>query len=89
LTPSPTPRQTISDTTRAMAVDATLELMQADGTAIGSIMMGGLAGGAAAPGSPAVFSGWNVAVTGGTGHFAGARGTSGIGRRRSPSGTRR
>ncbi|MBM3735992.1 MAG: hypothetical protein FJW39_09420 [Acidobacteria bacterium] len=79
LTPTPARGQAISDTTRAMAADATVEIMQDDGTAVGSLMMAGLAGGAAAPGSPAVFTGWNLAVTGGTGYFAGAQGTSGVG----------
>lgn len=79
LTPTPARGQAISDTTRAMAVDATMEILQPDGTHIGSIMSAGLAGGAPAPGSPRAFTGWNLAVTGGTGYFLGASGTSGVG----------
>lgn len=79
LTPTPARGQAISDTTRAMAADATMEILQPDGTHIGSIMAGGLAGGMPAPGSPRAFTGWNLAVTGGTGYFAGASGTSGVG----------
>jgi uncharacterized protein (TIGR03437 family) len=79
LTPNPAPGQAMADVTRSAAYDGTIEILQADGTAIGSVMFAGLAGGPAAPGSPAAFvGGWNSAVTGGTGYFLGARGSAGV-----------
>ncbi len=79
LAAAPVRGQAISDTTRAAAFDFTVEIQQADGRPLGSIMGSGLSGGASAPGSPSAFTGWNAAVTGGTGYFLGARGTTGVG----------
>jgi hypothetical protein len=49
------------------------EILQPDGTPIGSIMIFGFSGGAAPPGQPSSQSG-NWAIVGGTGAFMGARG---------------
>jgi uncharacterized protein (TIGR03437 family) len=55
-------------------VDIHLEILQSDGTRVGSIMTSGFTGGSAPPGSPpGLFC--NLAVTGGTGAFQGATGT--------------
>ena len=74
-----TPGQGIADGVRNNIVDRTLEIFQTDGTPIGSIMMSGLDGGSAPPGSPSVLRGGNAAITGGTGAFLGARGQFGLG----------
>ena len=73
LSSAPNPGQAIADLGRGALVDIILEIRQTDGTAIGTIMTSGFTGGAAPPGAPAgVFL--NMAVTGGTGAFLGARG---------------
>jgi len=75
LTATPNPSQAIGDFTRGATYDIYLEIRRADGTPIGTIMMSGFTGGPAPPGSPpGNFS--NFAVTGGTGAFMGARGTT-------------
>jgi hypothetical protein len=79
LTPAPARGQAMADVTRAAAYDATIEILQENGTPVGTIMAAGFSGGAAAPGSPAAFTGWNSAITGGTGYFLGSRGTAGVG----------
>jgi hypothetical protein len=57
-------------------VDIHLEILQGDGTSIGSIMTSGFTGGAAPPGlSNLTGNPGNLAVIGGTGAFMGARGT--------------
>jgi hypothetical protein len=74
LVPSPMPGQAIGDLGRGALVDIHIEILQADGTRVGSIMTSGFTGGPAPPGSPpGRFC--NLAVTGGTGAFEGARGT--------------
>lgn len=74
LLPNPTPGQAIGDLGRGAMVDIHLEILQSDGTRIGSIMTSGFTGGTAPPGSPpSLFC--NLAVTGGTGAFQGAAGT--------------
>ena len=50
------------------------EILQPDGTAIGTIMSLGLSGGPVPPGSPSGPVGGNWAIVGGTGAFLGARG---------------
>ena len=67
------PGQAIADVTRAAMRDHVLEILQPDGTPIGSMMATGLSGGAAPPGQPSTESG-NFAIIGGTGAFFGAQG---------------
>jgi hypothetical protein len=74
LFPNPMPGQAIGDLGRGAIGDTHLEILQSDGTPVGSIMTSGFSGGSAPPGSPAGFF-LNFAVTGGTGAFLGARGT--------------
>jgi len=66
LFPTPMPGQAIGDLGRATLVDMHLEILQADGARVGSIMTSGFTGGNAPPGLPAGFF-CNLAVTGGTG----------------------
>jgi hypothetical protein len=74
---SPASGQAISDIAlRGGMVDVHLEILQSDLTPIGSIMSSGFTGGAAPPGlSFLTGNPGNLAVTGGTGAFFGARGT--------------
>src|SRR5260370_13165343 len=72
LGPSPMPGQAIGDIAQALPGDLYLEILQTDGTSVGSIRTAGGFGGAP-PGVPPGQSG-NLAVTGGTGAFLGARG---------------
>ena len=71
--PAPAPGQAIADVRRGRIREFTFEILQADGTAIGSIMGMGLAEGDPPPGQPATEKA-NWAITGGTGAFLGARG---------------
>ena len=71
---NPMPGQSISDlAVRGGMVDIYLEILQSDGTPVGSIMTFGFTGGGPPPGTPGQCC--NLAVTGGTGAFQGARGT--------------
>lgn len=73
LVPSPMPGQAIGDVAPQGALgDIYLEILQADGTRVGSLMTAGGFGGAP-PGIPPGQFG-NSAITGGTGAFLGARG---------------
>ena len=72
LRPSPTPGQVISDVNRNHVLDWHLEIQQADGTPVGTIMGKGFGAGSAIPGTPPGAA--NVAVVGGTGAFAAVRG---------------
>ncbi|HLJ13901.1 MAG TPA: hypothetical protein VKV15_05345 [Bryobacteraceae bacterium] len=70
---TPNPGQAIGDFLRGGAVDIYLEIRRTDLTAVGTIMTSGFTGGAAPPGSP-VGAALNLAVTGGTGAYLGAKG---------------
>jgi hypothetical protein len=67
----------IADTTRSMMDDCSLEILASDGTAVGTIFIHGLFGGAPPPGAPASSARSNLIITGGTGAFLGARGQAG------------
>ncbi len=67
----------IADTSRAMMDDCSLEILASDGTAVGTIFIHGLFGGAPPPGAPASSARSNMIITGGTGAFLGARGQAG------------
>jgi hypothetical protein len=81
--PAPVPGQAIADVRRGRIREFTFEILQADGTAIGSIMGMGLAEGDPPPGQPSTEKA-NWAIAGGTGAFLGVRGqvegTGGTGR---------
>jgi hypothetical protein len=73
---NPAPGQAISDIpVRGGMVDIHLEILQSDGTSVGSIMTSGFTGGGVPPGISPPGSAFNLTVTGGTGAFLGARGT--------------
>ena len=75
LSPSATPGQAISDSTWANINDQALDVLQPDGTRVGTILASGFGGGPAPPGAPlSAVLGSNLAITGGTGAFLGARG---------------
>jgi len=71
---APTPGQTIADMVRQAITVTTFEILKSDGTSIGTIVASGLFAGDAPPGSPTAAAGSNLAITGGTGAFLGARG---------------
>ncbi|PWU00145.1 MAG: hypothetical protein C5B51_25740 [Terriglobia bacterium] len=73
LAPNAPSGQSIGDTFRPAFGDIVFEILQADGTPVGTLMLLGYLGGAAPPGAPASFQN-NATVTGGTGAFLGARG---------------
>jgi hypothetical protein len=78
----PTPGFAIGDAYRNTIAAITLEILKSDGTPIGTIIAHGLASGTPPPGSPVPVStipqgGHNLAITGGTGAFLGARGQLG------------
>jgi len=67
----------IADTSRAMIDDCSLEVLTNNGTAVGTIFIHGLFGGAPARGAPTGVVRSNMIVTGGTGAFLGTRGQAG------------
>jgi len=76
LTPTPPAGSAIADITRGDVVDEVWEILQADGTPVGTILANGLAGGNPPPGAPLASMTMNLAVAGGTGAFLGVRGQS-------------
>ena len=71
--PAPDSGQAIADVRRNALREFTYEILQPDGTAIGSIMGMGFSVGDPPPGQPSTEQA-NWAITGGTGAFLGARG---------------
>jgi uncharacterized protein (TIGR03437 family) len=74
LRPTPTPGQAIADVVRAHIGQFVWEILQADGTPVGSIMGEGLGQGGGPPGAPPHLTQGNQAIVGGTGAFLGVRG---------------
>jgi len=72
--PAPSPGGAIADVTRTALREHVFEILQSDGTAVGTIMSMGFSGGAAPPGAPSTDRA-NWAIVGGTGAFLAARGT--------------
>ena len=72
--PNPTPGAMIADITRSNIHIIAFEILQPDGTPIGSIMGEGYGGGAGIPGAPLALTQGNNVVSGGTGAFLGVRG---------------
>ena len=74
-----TPGQSIADIARSGGPGLqSFEILQPDGTPIGTIMCQWLVGGSAPPGSPAAAVAGNGAIVGGTGAFLGVRGQTGV-----------
>jgi hypothetical protein len=74
LSPNPKPAEGIADVVRANQADGVFEILQPDGTPIGTIATLGLSAGSAPPGAPLIAANTNFAVIGGTGAFLGVRG---------------
>lgn len=74
VTPTMAPGQSIADTTRTGIAQYTFELLQSDGTPIGTIFASALNGGAPSPGAPLGTTQANAVIAGGTGAYWGARG---------------
>ncbi len=72
------PGQAIADTVRTALAVFTFEILKSDGAPIGTIVINGLAAGAAPPGAPPSVTGNNFVITGGTGAFLGVRGQMGV-----------
>jgi hypothetical protein len=79
LTPSPGPGQAIADVARSFSgFQTAFEILQQDGTPIGTIFLSGFGGGSPPPpGAPLVQTLSNLAIVGGTGAFLGSRGQGG------------
>ena len=75
--PNPGPGQAIADTVRGAVTADTFEILNSDGSPIGTIVTYGLGRGAPAPGAPLSIMTGNFAIVGGTGAFLGARGQLG------------
>jgi hypothetical protein len=71
------PPLAIADVLRLGVAVHYLEILQPDGTPIGTIMVSGMSSGNPPPGAPSALSRDNLAVIGGTGAFLGARGQAG------------
>jgi hypothetical protein len=71
--PAPSPQGAVADVTRTAVREDIFEILNTDGSAVGTIMSLGFAGGPAPPGTPSAERG-NWAIVGGTGAFLGARG---------------
>lgn len=76
ISPTPVAGQPIADTTHNSIRFETFEILQSDGTPVGTIMTQGLNVGGPSPPGPAAGS-LNFAIVGGTGAFLGARGQTG------------
>jgi hypothetical protein len=75
---APANGQAISDVNGPLAVaDYNVEIRQADGTPVGTVMLQGFLFGPPPPGAPSASMASNLAIVGGTGAFLGARGYSG------------
>jgi hypothetical protein len=77
--PTMTPGQSIADISRSGGPGLqAFEILQPDGTPIGTIMTQWLVSGSPPPGSPAAITTGNGAIVGGTGAFLNVRGQSGF-----------
>jgi hypothetical protein len=74
---TPTTGQAIADTVRNGPFVDSLEILQADGSPVGSIMTLGAISGPPTPGAPLDSVGGNGAIAGGTGAYIGMRGQRG------------
>ena len=72
-----TPGQAIGDAPRGAIVTDYFEILKADGSTVGTIIVSGLVPGPPPPGAPLAVTQGNFAVVGGTGAFLGVRGQSG------------
>jgi len=76
--PNAVPGHSIADLTRGNVIDMYWEILQVDGTPIGTLAASGLTRGSRPPGAPLAQTGDNMTIVGGTGAFLGTRGQAGI-----------
>ncbi len=76
---TPTPGQGIADITRDAMLEWIYEILNVDGSPVGSLMVLGVGGGTPPPGATPLATQGNNAIVGGTGAFLGARGYLGGG----------
>jgi uncharacterized protein (TIGR03437 family) len=76
--PGQNPATAIADIERGTIGQWHMEILQVNGTAIGTFMAVGFPNGAPPPGAPTMASTHNMAIVGGTGAFLGARGYLGM-----------
>jgi len=76
---APTPGQGIADITRDAMLEWVYEILNVDGSPVGSLMVLGVGGGTPPPGATLLATQGNNAIVGGTGAFLGARGYLGGG----------
>src|SRR5205807_7998468 len=74
LSTNPSGSQAIADVNRFQAMEISLEIQQADGSSVGTIVLTGITGGPPPLGAPKSGATGTFAVIGGTGAFLGARG---------------
>ena len=67
-----------ADLTRQNLIDMYWEILQVDGTPIGTLTASGLTRGTPPPGAPSAQTGDNLSIIGGTGAFLGVRGQAGV-----------
>ncbi len=72
--PFPRPGFAIADVTRSSFRNIHMEILRADGTPVGTLMLMGMNGGAVVPGAPRIVNRANYTIVGGTGAFLGMRG---------------
>lgn len=77
LTPSPAPGRAIADVVRDNLQSQIFEILQQDGTPVGTLLLSGFGGNTPPPGAPLAQNASNMAIVGGTGAFLGARGQGG------------
>src|SRR6516165_10428120 len=76
--PNAVPGHSTAGVTRGNIIDMYWEILQSDGTPIGTIAASGLTRGTPPPGAPLAQTGDNLHITGGTGAFFGVRGQAGV-----------
>jgi uncharacterized protein (TIGR03437 family) len=76
--PNAVPGRSTADVTRGNIIDMYWEILQSDGTPVGTLAASGLTRGIPPPGAPLAQTGDNLYITGGTGAFLGARGQAGV-----------
>src|SRR5262249_48944256 len=78
VSPIPQPQPAIAERVRRNNTEMYFDLMQVDGTPIGTIAAAGLTKGSPPPGAPLAQTGDTIAIVGGTGAFLGLRGQAGV-----------
>jgi len=76
--PNAVPGHATADVTRGNVIDMYWEILQVDGTPVGTLSASGLTRGSPPPGAPLTQTGDNLSIIGGTGAFLGVRGQAGV-----------